>query len=423
MDHCRSLRAASQGLSLFVLLAASARVARTQPVVPSGFVDGLVVSVPGPTSMAFTPDGRLLVTRQSGSLRVVTAAGALLATPALTLSASQICTNSERGLLGVAVDPDFATNRSVFLFYTRNATGSCATGIDGARNRVSRFVLPDTNVIDPGSEVVLVDGIRSFGGNHNAGDLRFGRDGYLYVSTGDGGTDWAGDSESGGANDASRDEFELGGKILRVTRDGGIPATNPFQGAGTARCNLTGGTTPGSRCQETYAWGFRNPFRFATDPNAAGTRIFVNDVGQNVREEVDELAAGIDYGWNCREGTRVNSTTGRCTPTPGRMRTRSSSTRTGRGSGTSISGCKSITGAPSSRTASGRPLTTGRISSPTTFAGRSSGSRRGEGSCRPRRRSSRTWAARAPRRSSSVRTGRRRRSTTRLMLPEARCAG
>lgn len=345
MDRFRRLRAVLPILSLSVLLAASARVARAQPVVPPGFVDGLVVSVPGPTAMAFTPDGRLLVTQQSGGLRVVTAAGALLATPALTLSASQICTNSERGLLGVAVDPAFATNRSVFLFYTRNVTGSCATGIDGARNRVSRFVLPDSNVIDPGSEVVLIDGIRSFGGNHNAGDLRFGRDGYLYVSTGDGGTDWAGDSGSGGANDASRDEFELGGKILRVTRDGEIPVTNPFQGAGTARCNVTGGTTPGSRCQETYAWGFRNPFRFATDPNAAGTRIFVNDVGQNVREEVDELAAGIDYGWNCREGTRVNSTTGRCSPTPGGMRDPLFEYAHGATvPGTSISGCNSITG-------------------------------------------------------------------------------
>ena len=342
MDSRRPTRA---GWYALILLAA-ARLSEAQLVVPSGFVDELVTSVGGPTAMAFTPDGRLLVTRQSGSLRVVTAAGALLPAPALTFSASQICSNSERGLLGVAVDPAFATNRYVYLFYTRNVTGSCATGSDGPRNRVSRFVLPDANVIDPATEVVLVDNVRSFGGNHNAGDLRFGRDGYLYVSTGDGGTDYAGDSGSAGANDAARDEFHLIGKLLRITRDGEIPPSNPFQGAGTARCNVSGETDPGNRCQETFAWGFRNPFRFATDPNAAGTRVFVNDVGQGAREEVDEVVSGADFGWNCREGTRVNSTTGRCSPTPPGMSDPFFEYPHGPSAvpGTSITGCNSITG-------------------------------------------------------------------------------
>ncbi|MBK9375976.1 MAG: PQQ-dependent sugar dehydrogenase [Holophagales bacterium] len=342
MDLRRALRTRFSALLLFAAVSA----ADAQPVVPAGFVDELVATVGGPTAMAFTPDGRLLVTRQSGSLRVVSAAGALLPTPALTLPSSQICTNFERGLLGVAVDPAFGANRYVYLFYTRNVTGSCATGVAGARNRVSRFVLPDSNVIDPGTETVLVDGIRSFGGNHNGGDLRFGRDGFLYVSTGDGGTDYAGDSGSAGANDAARDQFHLLGKILRITRDGGIPASNPFQGAGTARCNATGETTPGNRCQETFAWGFRNPFRFATDPNTAGTRIFVNDIGQGVREEVDALTAGADYGWNCREGTRVNSTTGKCSPTPAGISDPFFEYSHGPSvvPGTSISGCNSITG-------------------------------------------------------------------------------
>lgn len=334
-----------EAVPLVLLLLVAGSAVEAQPVIPSGFADELVASVGGPTALAFTPDGRLLVTRQSGSLRVVTADGTLLATPALSFSAAQVCTNSERGLLGVAVDPAFAENGFVYLFYTRNVTGSCATGSHGPRNRVSRFVLPPTNVVDPGTEVVLVDGIRSYGGNHNAGDLRFGRDGYLYVTTGDGGTDYAGDSGSGGSNDASRDEFHLLGKVLRVTRDGGIPPSNPFQGAGTARCNVTGETTPPNRCQETFAWGFRNPFRFALDPNAEGTRFFVNDVGQNAREEIDHLEAGADYGWNCREGTRVNSTSGPCSPTPPGMV--DPWLEYAHGSvvpGTSISGCRSITG-------------------------------------------------------------------------------
>ena len=82
--------------------------------------------------------------------------------------------------------------------------------------------------------------------------MQFGRDGYLYVSVGDGGCDYAGGG-CGGANDASRDQFELIGKILRITRDGNIPNDNPFTGTGTADCRFTGGTTPGNKCRETFA--------------------------------------------------------------------------------------------------------------------------------------------------------------------------
>jgi PKD repeat protein len=104
--------------------------------------------------------------------------------------------------------------------------------------------------------------------------------------------------------------------VLRITKDGGIPAGNPFQGAGTARCNVTGGTTAGNKCQETYSWGHRNPFRLAFDPNPAGTRFFINDVGEGSWEEIDLAQAGADFGWNCREGAHTNNTSGPCNPTP-----------------------------------------------------------------------------------------------------------
>ena len=94
----------------------------------------------------------------------VYAGGELLATPALTLTGA--CTSSERGLLGVAVDPDFANNTFVYLYYTVNKAGTCF-------NRVSRFVLPASNVIDTATEVVLLDNMHSTAGNHNAGDLHF----------------------------------------------------------------------------------------------------------------------------------------------------------------------------------------------------------------------------------------------------------
>jgi glucose/arabinose dehydrogenase len=99
------------------------------------------------------------------------------------------------------------------------------------------------------------------------------------------------------------------GKILRITRDGAIPASNPFQGANSGRCNVTGITTVGNWCQETFASGLRNPFRISFDPNAAATRFFINDVGQNTWEEIDEGLAGADYGWNVREGHQANGST------------------------------------------------------------------------------------------------------------------
>ncbi|MBX9244969.1 PQQ-dependent sugar dehydrogenase [Actinotalea ferrariae] len=287
--------------------------------VPAGFTDTLVTSVPAPTSLAFTPDGRMLIATQRGQLRVQTAAGTLLASPAIDLG-PRLCTNAERGLLGVATDPDPAT-RAIYLFYTARGTStSCPTSQTGNPagapvNRVSRFVLRDDNTVDPASERILVDGIYSPEGNHNAGDLHVGKDGYLYVSTGDGGCDYAGDSGCGGSNDAARDRNVLLGKILRVDRTTGEAAPgNPFLGAGTASCRL-GPVAAGTVCRETFAWGLRNPFRMAFDPDAAGTSFYVNDVGQNAWEEINRGTAGADYGWNVREGHCANTgSAGSCGP-------------------------------------------------------------------------------------------------------------
>ena len=300
-------------------------LAQTLPVGFSATRLFATTTLNAPTALAFIPDGRMLITLQGGNLRVAQN-GVVASTPALSLG-TKVCSTSERGLLGVAVDPQFSNNNFVYLYYTfrkfPNAGDPCLTGqptsADNPVNRVSRFVLPGTNVIDPQSEVILIDNIPSPNGNHNGGDLHFGKDGLLYISVGDGGADYAGDSGSGGSNDAARDKHKLLGKILRIDRNGGIPATNPFQGAGSGRCNLTGGTTPGNHCQETYAWGLRNPFRFAMDGNAAGVRFFINDVGQDNWEEIDDGQIGADYGWNCREGRNVNSSSGPCNPVPAGM--------------------------------------------------------------------------------------------------------
>jgi glucose/arabinose dehydrogenase len=316
--------------------------------VPPGFTDSLFVTAPAPTAVAFTPDGTMLVTSQNGTLRVFDASGTLLGSQALP--PTQICTNSERGLLGVAVDPDYSVNRYLYLFYTRRKPGGdCSTSSPitplTAVNRVSRFELADDDVLDLSSEVVLIDEMPSPGGNHNGGNLAFDRDGYLYVSIGDGGCDYAGGG-CGGANDASRDENVLTGKLLRVavSPDGStsIPAANPFQGPDSERCALTGRTiTLGKvRCQETFAWGLRNPFRFAVDPNGTGTSLLIDDVGQSSREEIDLGQAGADYGWNCKEGTLV---TGACASVPPGVVDPIFEYR-GAVPGTTATGCASITG-------------------------------------------------------------------------------
>ncbi|HVE91528.1 MAG TPA: PQQ-dependent sugar dehydrogenase [Actinomycetota bacterium] len=307
-------RIAFVAVSLVAGLLSAAAPASAAPVLPSGFVDEVVTTVGAPTALAFTPDGRMLIATQGGRLRVFSG-GALLATPALDLSAV-VCSNSERGLLGVAVDPAFATNGWIYVFYTFNKNATCETNTASAPvNRVSRFVLPSSNVVDRTTETVLVDNMPSPAGNHNAGDLAFGKDGFLYVTIGDGGCDYAGGG-CAGSNDAARDQHVLTGKVLRITRDGGIPAGNPFLGTDSSRCNVTGRTTAGRKCQETFAWGLRNPFRMAFDPNAASTRFHINDVGQNAWEEIDLGTPGADYGWNVREGFCANGSTTNCGTPP-----------------------------------------------------------------------------------------------------------
>jgi glucose/arabinose dehydrogenase len=246
-----------------------------------------------------------------------------LSPPVLNIR-DRICWDKERGVEGIAIDPDFASNRRFYLYYTfdkhhtvTRQHGCASKSSRSPVNRVSRFTLGPNGRVDPKSEKVLLDNIPSYEGNHNSGDLGFGKDGYLYVSVGDGGCDYARDSGCAKENDAARDRNVLLGKILRITRDGGVPADNPFVGSRSARCAGTGRTRRGLTCAETWAWGLRNPFRFAFDPNAAGSRMFINDVGETQWDEIDLGAPGADYGWNEREGHCLTGGTVTCPP-PGR---------------------------------------------------------------------------------------------------------
>jgi len=263
---------------------------------PFGYIDEVVGTVGAPVAVRLLPTGVVAVLGKTGTVRLVRG-GAVLPTPALTLSG--VCAQGERGLLGVAAGPDLATAGHIYLYATRvapSAPGGCV-------NRVSRFSMIG-DVIDPASEVVLVDNISSINSNHNGGDIEIGKDGMLWIAVGDAGRDPRGDSGSAGSNDAAQDMSLLNGKILRVDPATGDPAPgNPFSGPGTSSCRTAGvAAAPTTVCQEIYASGLRNPWRLAFDPNAAGVRVFANDVGQGTYEEVNDIVAGGNYGWPTREG-------------------------------------------------------------------------------------------------------------------------
>ncbi len=324
----------------YALLALCAVTPALRATLPSGFGDAVVVgngtiatattnpNFGGPTGLAFAPDGRLLITTQGGRLWVVRfdVAGTPTAfTQALQLGAGgfpALCSNSERGLLGVAVDPAFLSNNYLYLFYTFNKFNSCPTGNPSSAsnpvNRIVRVTLAASDTVAPASHLVLADNIPTPNGNHNGGDLHFGIDGYLYASTGDGGCALPPASGCQASNANSRRRDVPMGKILRLNKaDGAPPSDNPWFGsAGSRRCTDPAGVPSGTGdCQETWAWGLRNPFRFNLDPDPAqGGRMFINDVGTSLWEEIDLLQKNADYGFNVREGHCANNSSTVCSP-------------------------------------------------------------------------------------------------------------
>ena len=286
--------------------------------VPVGFIENVVATVPGgPTSMAFTPDGRLLVTQDSGQLRIVQN-DVLLPTPAIDLT-GRICAIGERGLGNVIVDPEFATNHYVYLYWTFDALASttpCLLNASTPVNRVSRYVLGDNNLLSPASEKVLIDNIPSPFKQHNGGGMGIGVDGLLYVSVGDGACKIGDPNSCGGLNSNARRLDIPNGKVLRVDRDGVAPASNPWYAANGARsCTDPAGVSPGSGpCQEIFATGMRNPFRLVMKPGT--NEPWVDDVGQDTWEEINTIQAGLDYGWNLREGKCALASMTDCTPDP-----------------------------------------------------------------------------------------------------------
>ncbi len=237
--------------------------------------------------------GRLFIVQQTGQIRIWNGSQ-VLATPFLDTSAvSSSCSGGcgERGLLGLAFHPSYATNGFFYVYYTRQSDGA----IQIARYHVSA----NPNVADGTSALVLLTIPHPSQANHNGGNLAFGPDGYLYIGTGDGGG--GGDPFENGQNINA-----LLGKLLRIDVDHGspyaIPATNPFATAAA-----------GAGAHEVWSYGLRNPWRFSFDRQTGD--LYIGDVGQDLYEEVDFQAAGAaggrNYGWDCREGFHAyNDTNG-----------------------------------------------------------------------------------------------------------------
>jgi glucose/arabinose dehydrogenase len=271
---------------------ACAQVVRATGV-PTGFVDEPVVSgLNQPTAIAFAPDGRLFICEQGGKLRVAkfdsgTGVWSLLPTPFLQLA---VDSSGERGLLGVAFHPSFASNKTLYVYHT--VAGS------PAHNRVSEYTA-NGDVATGGSstptEVVGfdIDDLTS-ATNHNGGAMHFGADGKLYVAVGDNATGLAAPVA---ATSPPQTLDNLLGKILRLNSDLTIPTDNPFYGS----------TTGNDRA--IWVLGLRNPFTFSVNPDTG--RIFVNDVGQDTWEEINDGIAASNFGWPVVEGPNPPAQSGK----------------------------------------------------------------------------------------------------------------
>lgn len=269
---------ASQGAVVSAGATASATVAYGSSALTLA-LSTVASNLDNPTWLAAPPgDARLFVLERAGRVRIVQN-GAVLALPFLDISA-RVLTAGEGGLLSLAFDPQFARNGHVYLYYT-----------DPQRNIVvERFTAgSNANIADPTSGLPILSIPHPNFTNHFGGQLAFGPDGYLYVGPGDGGG--AGDPQGNAQNLNS-----LLGKLLRIDVSSAVPAESYTIPAGNPFSGMSG------RRPEIWAYGLRNPWRFSFD----GNQLYVADVGQDRREEVnlaDARQGGQNYGWNVMEGT------------------------------------------------------------------------------------------------------------------------
>lgn len=234
-----------------------------------------------PVDIKHCGDDRLFIVQQDGLIRIMSKDGNINATPFLDIDAKVNSTNNEQGLLGLAFSPNYKQDGYFYVNYI-NGTGAGST-------RISRFSVnpTDSNLADPNSEVVLLTFTQPYS-NHNGGNMMFGKDGYLYISQGDGGS-------SNDPNGYAQNKNSFLGKMLRIDVTGqatyAVPPTNPFVGQSNVK-------------EEVWAYGLRNPWRCSFDRLTGD--LWIGDVGQDSWEEIDfqdaASAGGENYGWKCREG-------------------------------------------------------------------------------------------------------------------------
>ena len=262
-----------------------------EPPPPDGPVPVALQEVAGvvfPLYLTSPPgDSRLFIVEKGGAIRIVKDGG-LLPLPFLDLS-SKVSGGSEQGLLGLAFDPGYATNGRFIVHYT-DVSGNTTLS-------AYRVSATDPDQADPATETILLTVEQPFP-NHNGGQILFGPDGMLYLGLGDGGSG----GDPGGRGQSLAD---LLGDILRLDVSSGtsytVPPDNPFVGQTGLR-------------PEVWSYGLRNPWRFSFD--AATGDLYIGDVGQNVWEEVDVVAAaagagrGANFGWNVTEGRHCYASPG-----------------------------------------------------------------------------------------------------------------
>ncbi|HEX5922362.1 MAG TPA: LamG-like jellyroll fold domain-containing protein [Baekduia sp.] len=287
--------------ALILLVAALATAGRAAAATyPAGFQEvTLAPSLSAPSGVAWTPDGRMLIIEREGRLKVV-APGTTTATTILDISA-RVAAFDDQGLLGIAVDSQYATNHFIYLAYTYDINPLFPDGSDPNVGRVSRFTLGTDNTVGPETPILgtrvsgpcpapanTVDCIPVDHSEHTIGTVRSAPDGTLWIGSGD------------GANSAIVDpnalrtynEQSLSGKIMHVDRSGLGLGSHPFCPSDTDLTHV---------CTKLFAKGLRNPYRFTLRPGGGG--LALGDVGWNTYEEFELVppVGGANFGWPCYE--------------------------------------------------------------------------------------------------------------------------
>ncbi|MGB7157671.1 MAG: DNRLRE domain-containing protein [Tepidisphaeraceae bacterium] len=248
------------------------------------------------TSMEFAPslgDGvvRLFVVDSNNRQVRLLKNGVLLTTPAISFTSSEVDRHKERGIESIAFHPSFATNKFVYLYYTKPDPANPGASPSNAVNRLVRYTMNgDNDTISKSSAVVILDNIPNVNGIHNGGAMHFGADGMLYLGVGEGGSSTAADAQN-------LDKF--GGKVLRIN------VNNPASPAPTDNPYYNGSDGINAR-DFVFAHGFRNPFTGGFKPGT--NTLYINDVGGSQWEEINDVQRGKNYGWANKEGNTSDTT-------------------------------------------------------------------------------------------------------------------